>query len=59
MPCEACGDDRVSCTVNGISVSAGIIVIAGYCADNKIIAVPVPMPQTADLEAALEMTFAP
>ena len=44
--------------MDGISVSAGMTVSAGYCADNKIIAVPVPVPQTADLEAAFEMTFA-
>ena len=42
-----------SCIMDGITVSVG------YCADNKIIMVPVPVPQTADLEAALEMTFAP
>ena len=35
----------------------GIIVSVGYCADIKITMVPVPMPQTADLEVALEMTF--
>jgi hypothetical protein len=39
-----------SCAIDGLTVSAE------YCADSKIVTVLVP--QTADLEAAVEMSFA-
>ena len=39
-----------SCTVEGVSVSAQ------YCAESKLITLPVP--QTADLQATVEISFA-